>query len=140
LIAAAVLCAVRAVAVGAERIVWVLVALALICWTTSELHFEFFLANEENTPFPSVGDWLFLAFYPLVYTSFVLLARRRIREFQTSLWLDGLIASLGVGALTGAILTPFITLDGSDTLGAAVNIAYAVGDMLLVSRVVGVFR
>jgi two-component system cell cycle response regulator len=137
--AAAVLCAIRAVAVPAERIVWVLVALALACWTASELHFELFLADEENTPFPSLGDWLFLAFYPLVYTAFVLLARRRIREFQTSLWLDGLIASLGVGAVSGAILTPFITLDGSDTLGAAVNIAYAVGDMLLLSLVVGVF-
>jgi two-component system, cell cycle response regulator len=137
--AAAVLCAIRAVAVPAERIVWVLVALALTCWTASELHFELFLADEENTPFPSLGDWLFLAFYPLVYTAFVLLARLRIREFQTSLWLDGLIATLGVGAVSGAILTPFITLDGSDTLGAAVNIAYAIGDMLLLSLVVGVF-
>jgi two-component system, cell cycle response regulator len=127
------------VAVPAERIVWVLVALALTCWTASELHFELFLADEENTPFPSLGDWLFLAFYPLVYTAFVLLARLRIREFQTSLWLDGLIATLGVGAVSGAILTPFITLDGSDTLGAAVNIAYAIGDMLLLSLVVGVF-
>jgi two-component system, cell cycle response regulator len=137
--AAAVLCAIRAVAVPAERIVWVLVALALTCWTASELHFALFLADEENTPFPSLGDWLFLAFYPLVYTAFVLLARLRIREFQTSLWLDGLIATLGVGAVSGAILTPFITLDGSDTLGAAVNIAYAIGDMLLLSLVVGVF-
>jgi two-component system, cell cycle response regulator len=137
--AAAVLCAIRAVAVPAERIVWVLVALALTCWTASELHFELFLAHEENTPFPSVGDWLFLAFYPLVYAAFVLLARRRIREFQSSLWLDGLIASLGVGAVTGTIVTPYITLDGSDTLGAAVNIAYGVGDMLLLSVVVGVF-
>jgi two-component system cell cycle response regulator len=137
--AAAVLCAIRALAVPAERIVWVLVALALTCWTASELHFELFLADEENTPFPSLGDWLFLAFYPLVYTAFVLLARLRIREFQTSLWLDGLIAALGVGAVSGAILTPFITLDGSDTLGAAVNIAYAIGDMLLLSLVVGVF-
>jgi two-component system, cell cycle response regulator len=137
--ASAVLCLVRAVAVPAERIVWVLVGLALACWTASELHFELFLADVEDTPFPSVGDWLFLAFYPLVYTAFVLLARLRIREFQSSLWLDGLIAALGVAAVTGALMMGFITLDGSDTLGAAVNLAYALGDMVLLSLVVGVF-
>ena len=129
----------RAVAVPAERIVWVLVGLALSCWTASELHFELFLAEEEFTPYPSVGDWLFLAFYPLVYAAFVLLARLRIREFQRSLWLDGLIASLGMASVTAALVTPFITLDRSDTLGSAVNLAYALGDVVLLSLVVGVF-
>ena len=136
---AALLCVTRAVAVPAERIVWVLVGLALSCWTASELHFELFLAEEESTPYPSVGDWLFLAFYPLVYAAFVLLARLRIREFQRSLWLDGLIASLGMASVTAALVTPFITLERSDTLGSAVNLAYALGDVVLLSLVVGVF-
>ena len=136
---AALLCVTRAVAVPAERIVWVLVGLALSCWTASELHFELFLADEESTPYPSVGDWLFLAFYPLVYAAFVLLARLRIREFQRSLWLDGLIASLGMASVTAALVTPFITLERSDTLGSAVNLAYALGDVVLLSLVVGVF-
>jgi diguanylate cyclase (GGDEF)-like protein len=137
--AAALLCVTRAVAVPAERIVWVLVGLALTCWTASELHFELFLADEDSTPYPSVGDWLFLAFYPLVYAAFVLLARLRIREFQSSLWLDGLIASLGVASVTAALVTPFITLEKSDTLGSAVNLGYALGDVVLLSLVVGVF-
>ena len=137
--AAALLCVTRAVAVPAERIVWVLVGLALSCWTASELHFELFLADHEFTPYPSVGDWLFLAFYPLVYAAFVLLARLRIREFQRSLWLDGLIASLGMASVTAALVTPFITLERSDTLGSAVNLAYALGDVVLLSLVVGVF-
>ncbi|HYN50690.1 MAG TPA: GGDEF domain-containing protein [Thermoleophilaceae bacterium] len=137
--AAALLCVTRAVAVPAERIVWLLVGLALTCWTASELHFELFLADEEFTPYPSVGDWLFLAFYPLVYAAFVLLARLRIREFQSSLWLDGLIAALGVASVTAALVARFITLDGSDTLGSAVNLAYSLGDVILLSLVVGVF-
>lgn len=45
----------------------VLVGLALTCWTASELYFELVLADEEFTPYPSLGDWLFLAFYPMVY-------------------------------------------------------------------------
>ena len=137
--AAALLCVTRAVAVPAERIVWVLVGLALACWTASELHFALFLADEEFTPYPSVGDWLFLAFYPLAYAAFGLLARLRIREFQSSLWLDGLIASLGVASVTAALVTPFITLEKSDTLGSAVNLGYALGDVVLLSLVVGVF-
>ena len=137
--AAAVLCVTRAVAVPAERPVWLLVGLALTCWMASELHFELVLADVEDTPYPSLGDWLFLAFYPLVYAAFGLLARLRIREFQSSLWLDGLIASLGVASVTAALITPFITLEDSDTLGAAVNLAYALGDAILLSLVVGVF-
>jgi two-component system, cell cycle response regulator len=137
--ASALLCVTRAVAVPAERIVWVLVGLALTCWTASELYFELVLADEEFTPYPSIGDWLFLAFYPLVYCAFVLLARLRIREFQRALWLDGLIAALGVASLTGALVASAITLEGSDTLGAIVNLAYALGDVVLLSIVVGVF-
>jgi hypothetical protein len=82
IVASALLCVTRAVAVPAERMVWVLVGLALTCWTASELYFELVLADEEFTPYPSLGDWLFLAFYPMVYCAFVLLARLRIREFQ----------------------------------------------------------
>ena len=63
--ASALLCIMRAVAVPAERYVWVLVGLGLTCWTASELHFELFLADDRVTRYPSVGDWLFLAFYPL---------------------------------------------------------------------------
>ena len=137
--ASALLCVTRAVAVPAERIVWVLVGVALTCWTASELYFELVLADEEFTPYPSLGDWLFLAFYPLVYCAFVLLARLRIREFQRALWLDGLIAALGVASVTGALVAPAISNDGWDTLGASVNLAYALGDVVLLSIVVGVF-
>jgi diguanylate cyclase (GGDEF)-like protein len=136
---AALLCLTRAVVVPAERIVWALVGLALTCWTTSELHFELLLADEEITPFPSAGDWLFLAFYPLAYAAFVLLARLRIREFQRALWLDGLIAALGVASVTAAILGPKVIVDETDPLGTAVNLAYALGDGVLLSVVVGVF-
>jgi two-component system, cell cycle response regulator len=140
LIAAAALLAVaRTLTVPAERAVWVLVAAALCCWTASELHFELVLSDEAVTPYPSLGDWLFLAFYPLVYTAFVLLARMRIREFQRSLWLDGLIAALGVASVTGALVAPAIATGGADTVGAAVNLAYALGDVVLLSLVVGVF-
>ena len=137
--ASALLCVTRAVAVPAERVVWVLVGVALTCWTASELYFELVLADEEVTPYPSIGDWLFLAFYPLVYCAFVLLARLRIREFQRALWLDGLIAALGVASVTGALVAPAISNDGWDTLGASVNLAYALGDVVLLSIVVGVF-
>jgi hypothetical protein len=127
------------VAVPAERIVWLLVGAALTCWTASELHFELALADEKVTPYPSVGDWLFLAFYPLVYCAFVLLARLRIREFQRALWLDGLIAALGVASVSGAVVGPYITPESDDTVGSAVNLAYALGDVVLLSIVVGVF-
>ena len=137
--ASALLCIIRAIAVPAERLVWVLVGLGLTCWTASELHFELFLADEQVTPYPSIGDWLFVAFYPLVYAAFVLLARLRIREFQRSLWLDGLIAALGVASVTGALVAPLVIIDQTDIAGTTVSLAYTLGDGVLLSIVVGVF-
>ena len=65
--------------------------------------------------------------------------RRRIREFHPSLWLDGIVAALGVAALTAALVLPPIlamSVEGEPS-AATTNLAYPVGDVLLLVLMVG---
>lgn len=59
---------------------------------------------------PSPADPLLLGFYPMAYVSIVLLVRARVRRFHPSLWLDGLVAGLGVAALGALASGPMVDL------------------------------
>ena len=70
IVMAAAACAGRCALVRAERSAWALFGLALGLWAAGELYHSFFLADLEVTPFPSVGDFFYVGFYPcLLYTS-----------------------------------------------------------------------
>ena len=65
--------------------------------------------------------------------------RRRIREFHASLWLDGIVAALGMAACVAALVLPPIlamSLEG-DAAAVAVNLAYPAGDLLLLALLLG---
>ena len=68
-----------------------------------------------DPPYPSIADIGFLAFYPPAYVALVLLLRSRVRELRSSLWFDGVISGLAVGAAGTAVIFPAIL----DTLGGA---------------------
>ena len=81
-----------------------------------------------------------IAFYPLAYIGMVLLLRRRARAIARPLWLDGLTASVAAAALGAAVLLEVVlsTAEGSRA-EVATNLAYPLGDVLLLSAVFGVF-
>ena len=67
----------------------------------------------------------------------MLLGRRHVRHFHVSMWLDGLIGALAVGALGAAALaTPgFLTPQGGG-VRSALDVSYPLADVLLVGVVV----
>ncbi|HYM56113.1 MAG TPA: HD domain-containing phosphohydrolase, partial [Solirubrobacteraceae bacterium] len=86
----------------------------------------------ESPPTPSVADGLYLAFYPFVYAGLGLLIRSRFRGVSAAVWLDGLIAGLGLGAIAaGVVLDPILSSTGGSFAVVATNLAYPVGDLLL---------
>jgi len=93
-----------------------------------------------NPPSPSYDDLLYLAFYPWCYVALVLLFRSRISHVSRSIWLDGLTASLAGFALGAAILVEAVveTTNGSFE-AVATNLAYPIGDCLLLTLVAAVF-
>jgi len=80
---------------------------------------------------PTAADTLWLAFYPCAYVGVLLLARQT-RRLAPSVWLDGVVAGLGVAAYTGLLLAPALQGAMHASLGAVgVNLAYPAADLLL---------
>ena len=139
LIGSALVCVARAATVREERLAWALIGAGLIAWSAADVYYTLALQHLEEPPFPSISDVGWLLFYPALWAAVVLLIRRRVREFHPSLWLDGLIAALGMTACVAAIVLPPIismSLQG-EPLAIAVNLAYPVGDVLLVALLLG---
>ncbi|HMJ96583.1 MAG TPA: HD domain-containing phosphohydrolase, partial [Thermoleophilaceae bacterium] len=133
-------CVTRAVAVREERAAWLAMGIGLVAWAAGDITWTLAYAGEANPPYPSVADVLYLIFYPASYASLLLLARSRTGSLRSSLWLDGAIAALTVAALiTTLAFQPIVDATSGGAAEIAVNLAYPVGDLLLLSLVVAVF-
>ncbi|HUY72016.1 MAG TPA: HD domain-containing phosphohydrolase [Gaiellaceae bacterium] len=130
--------AARAVLIPAERAVWALLTLGIACWTLGDISWT--VVYGGNPPFPSLADVFYLGFYPPTYLALALLVRHRLSRFNASVWLDGLTASLAAASLGAAILLEVVIRDTHGTvLAEAANLAYPIGDIVLVALVVSVF-
>jgi diguanylate cyclase (GGDEF)-like protein len=139
-ILAAVVCIVRAWCGGGERTAWALMGTGMILWGGGSIFWSVFLKHLEAPPYPSIADALYLGFYPACYVALMLLAGPRVRGISRSVWLDGLIAMLAVSAVGAAFLIPAVVTDTTGgTAVVATNLAYPLGDLLLIALVVGGF-
>jgi two-component system cell cycle response regulator len=131
-------CVVRTVRVRAERGAWLALTIAVGAWAVGELLYDF--AYGASPPFPSVADVFYLGFYPPCYIGLLLLVRSRLSVFGGSLWVDGAMAAIASAALGAAVLFEVVlgSTDGSTGV-IATNLAYPLGDILLISAVVGIF-
>jgi two-component system cell cycle response regulator len=131
-------CALRTVRVRAERNAWLSLTIAVGFWSVAELLFDF--VYDGSPPYPSIADGFYLAFYPACYVALVLLVRARLSEFGGALWLDGAMAAIASAALGAAVLFEVVLRSTDGSTGVIVtNLAYPLGDILLISGVVGVF-
>ena len=139
LIGAALVCVARAAYVREERLAWSLIGFGLVAWSAADLYYTLVLSKLDAPPYPSISDAGWIVFYPACWCAVVLLMRRRIRQFHASLWLDGIVAALGVAAMTAALVLPPIlamSVEG-ETSAVVTNLAYPVGDVLLLVLMVG---
>jgi diguanylate cyclase (GGDEF)-like protein len=139
ILVAAGLCLTRALTIGRERTPWLVLGVGLLAWAGGEVYYSIFYADLADPPLPGVSDGLWLTFYPACYAAIVLLVRERVRHFRTSLWLDGLVGALAASAIAAALVFGAITGQGRDDAAVAVDLSYALGDLLLLGFVVGVF-
>ena len=88
-------------------------------------------------PVPSVADILWLGEYPVSVLGVLLLMRSRHTAEDARAWLDGSISGLAVSAAVAAIVLPSVLSASSDVATAAflTNIAYPVGDMILLGSI-----
>src|SRR2546423_3343905 len=132
-------CVARAAFVRAERSAWFFMGVALVATTCGDILFDFWY--DGNPPFPSAADIGYLVFYPLLFVGIALLLRRRVSTFSARLWLDGLVAGAAAGALGSSLLVEVVvnSTHGS-RLVVLTNMAYPIGDVLLLALIVFVFQ
>ena len=134
-------CMARAVLVRADRGAWALIGVALACWATAEILNTVYLSKLEEPPYPSLADAFWLAFYPASYGAMVLLVRGRMDQFRRSLWLDGVVAGLAVASVGVIVfLQPILDVTPQgEAIEVATDLAYPLGDLLMLALVIGVF-
>jgi diguanylate cyclase (GGDEF)-like protein len=137
--AASLLCITHAVVLRRGRAAIMVLGFGLLSWSIG----DFVLAAESvggATPaVPSLADAFYLGFYPLTYVGVMLLVRRQVKGFSATTWLDGAVAGLGAAAVCAEFAFKAVAASaGGDAATVATNLAYPVGDILLLLLVAGV--
>jgi len=132
LLGSAIAVLMRAFSRGADRGALLFIGAGMLAWALGELSYTVLYSSAESAPTPSIDDAFYLAFYPLVFIGLGLLIRARHRGLGAAMWLDGLIAGLGLAAAAaGLVLGPILSSTGGNLAVVATNLAYPVGDLLL---------
>ncbi|MDQ6855466.1 MAG: bifunctional diguanylate cyclase/phosphodiesterase [Candidatus Dormibacteraeota bacterium] len=133
------LCFLRAAGRPGRRGVPLALGFGTLAWALGDVFLTAESAGGAAVPTPSIADIFYLGFYPLVYIGLVLLVRRLARELTSAMWLDGLVAGLGAAGVSACFLFgTLVRATGASPTEVATNLAYPVGDLLLLALVVGV--
>jgi two-component system cell cycle response regulator len=125
---------------GPHRSAWIAISIAIGSYVAGEFLWLWLYSGDENYPYPSIADVLYLGFFPPVYVGIALLLRARARRAGAGLWIDGVSLACAAGALASAILIDAV-LDTTEGSRSAVltNLAYPLGDVFLLALIVGGF-
>jgi two-component system sensor histidine kinase/response regulator len=120
------------------RLFPLVLGMACLAWGLGDVVLTFESLGGATPSTPSAADAFYLCFFPLCFLGFVLLIRRGNRSSLMSTSLDGLIAGLGVAAVSAAfVVAAVINVTGESALATATNLAYPLGDVLLLALAVG---
>lgn len=126
------LLAARRARTRSERRAWLLITASLLAFCAGDILWFWLEVVVGDSPYPSIADAFYLAFYPLMLLGLLALPRERPENRVRSL-LD--IAIVVVGASTVVwwlVLEPVARGTSSDSLTTLVALAYPVGDLLVV--------
>jgi diguanylate cyclase (GGDEF)-like protein len=111
---------------------------ALLAWTLGDFVMTYEQLGGRTAPTPSLADLCYLSFYPLAYLGLVLIMRREIGKLASTTWLDGAVAGVGAAAVCACFaFNPILHSVGGSPPAVATNLAYPIGDVLLLALVFG---
>jgi two-component system cell cycle response regulator len=134
----AVICAMKGISAKRERLAWLLLALGMASWAAGSVYYSLYLIDLTQRPIPAVSDYLWLAFYPPAYVATMLLLHSRVERFRISLWLDGVIAALALGAVSASVVFETVLRSNAhgSTAQVVTDLAYPIGDLVLLLLVI----
>ncbi len=126
--------------VGLRRPEVPLAAGAVTAFAAGDTYFVLKTVGGGSLPVPSLADVGYLLVYPLMLAALVVAVRRHVHAMASSVWLDGVVGSLGAAAVLAVVLSPVLA---SATvcpgfLAGAVAVAYPLFDLLLIAAVAGI--
>jgi diguanylate cyclase (GGDEF)-like protein len=137
-VAGSSLCIARGFSRRSGRAIPLMLGASMLSWSLGDLVLTIEQAGGGEVPTPSVADAFYLAFFPLAYVALALFMRGEVRRLNTPSWLDSAVAALGAAALCAAFaFHELLHSAGGGVPAVATNLAYPVGDLLLLAMVVG---
>jgi diguanylate cyclase (GGDEF)-like protein len=137
-ILASALCLCRAFGRRDGRAVPLVLGAALLAWSLGDTVLTVESLGGATPPTPSLADAFYLAFFPLAYVAVVLFMRGEVRRINSPSWLDSAVAGLGAASVCAAFaFRSVMSATGGSPLEVSTNLAYPVGDLLLLVLVVG---
>jgi diguanylate cyclase (GGDEF)-like protein len=134
---ASCLCLWRAFA-SRRRTIPLLLGLGILSWSIGDAVLASESAGGATPTVPSLADLFYLGFYPIVYIALVLLTRKHLNRSGATTWLDGAVAGLGAAALCACFaFNTVLHSVGGDASAVATDLAYPIGDGLLLILAVG---
>jgi diguanylate cyclase (GGDEF)-like protein len=116
---------------------WFFMAGGQLIWVLGDAVDSWNRDVQHSAPFPSLADALYLAAYPVLGWSLVLLIRRRQSGRDIAGLLDSAIVTAGLGVLSWVLLAhPSVVGAEQSVAASVVTIAYPVADILLVGFLV----
>ncbi len=129
----------RALRTTESRTSWAIFAFGISIYGLGNILWAAWIEHLPNPPIPSICDGMWLTLYPCCYLGIVGLAGVRERRVPARMWLDGIVAGLGIAAIGAAIVVrPVLATVSGGTAAVITEMAYPLCDLLLAALVVGV--
>ena len=114
-------------------IAWYLFCVGLVFFVAGDvITYNYQRIFHTEAPFPSIGDAMYLAVYPVLIAGLIILVRSRNPGRDRAALIDALVITIGIGVLSWVFLmAPNATDAELNLLQKATSIAYPLGDLLL---------
>lgn len=135
---ASALCILSGMRRRSGRMVPIVLGIGLMCWSLGDTVLTIESLGGVTPPSPSLADLFYLPFFPIAYIALVVFVRGETRHLGSPNWLDGAVAGVGASSVCAAFAFHWLERSTQYSgLSLAINIAYPVGDILLLLLVVG---